>query len=294
LINFRQFQSPSVGWPRTYRYPDVEYENQLTLHIGGEEIQLFHDCGETDDATWVWMPKRSVICTGDLFLWTFPNCGNPQKSQRYCREWAAALRKMEALKPDILLPGHGPPIQGIKNVQQVLSDTAFVLESIFEQTMNAINAGLRLCDVVEKVSLPAELLNKPYLRPQYDQIEFVVKNIWRLHAGWWDGNPAHLEPVHDRILAKEIITLAGGVDAMQQRIKQLLSNQTKENLALAAHLAEYLLSEDRSQETKDLYETIYIQRARLAESTMATGIYTYSAGSVTPKLQEFQQILSKI
>lgn len=124
-INFRQFQSPSVGWPKTYRFPDVVYDESLIITIGEEKIHLFHDRGETDDATWVWMPNRSVICTGDLFIWSckyakilkqklnnkiVPNCGNPQKSQRYCEEWSKALRKMEKLNAEILLPGHGPPI----------------------------------------------------------------------------------------------------------------------------------------------------------------------------------------
>jgi hypothetical protein len=51
-----------------------------------------------------------ALCTGDFFIWASPNCGNPQKAQRYPIEWAAALRKMSRLQPDLLLPGHGPPM----------------------------------------------------------------------------------------------------------------------------------------------------------------------------------------
>jgi hypothetical protein len=39
-----------------------------------------------------------------------PNCGNPQKAQRYPFEWIQALRKMASFHADMLLPGHGPPI----------------------------------------------------------------------------------------------------------------------------------------------------------------------------------------
>ena len=31
-------------------------------------------------------------CVGDFLIWVFPNAGNPQKVQRYPREWAGALR----------------------------------------------------------------------------------------------------------------------------------------------------------------------------------------------------------
>ena len=175
--------------------------------------------------------------------------------------------------------------------------------------MAAINEGLRLCDVIERVNVPNDLLQKPYLKPQYDQIEFVVRNIWRMHAGWWDGNPSHLEPVHDRVLAKEIVALAGGITAVQIRIRTLIRQETKESLAVAAHLvsilitrvylanynqAEHLLYEDDSQESKNLYEQIYSYRSLHAGSTMATGIYSYTAGTVTPEVEEFKKILAKI
>lgn len=102
--------------------------------------------------------------------------------------------------------------------------------------MKAMNSGMRLEDIVKIVTLPQEIVTKPYLRPQCDQIDFIVRNIWRLHAGWWDGNPAHLEPVHDRILAEEFIRLSGGISVIQARIKELLLSKQKENLALACHL----------------------------------------------------------
>ncbi len=53
----------------------------------------------------VWIPSKRVVCTGDLFIWAFPNAGNPQKVQRYPQYWAQALRKMIDKKPRILLPG---------------------------------------------------------------------------------------------------------------------------------------------------------------------------------------------
>ena len=55
-------------------------------------FELHHARGETDDHIWVWVPERKVLCTGDLFIWASPNCGNPQKVQRYAIEWARALR----------------------------------------------------------------------------------------------------------------------------------------------------------------------------------------------------------
>ena len=210
VINQRQFQFGRPYWPTDYRHPDEVYRDHHTLEVGGETWELHHDKGETDDATWVWNPGRKVLCTGDLFIWASPNCGNPQKVQRYPREWAIGLRKMADLGAEVLLPGHGFPILGADRIEQACTDAAELLESLVEQTLALMNEGARLDDIVATVKAPDHLLEKPYLRPVYDEPEFVVRNLWRLYGGWYDGNPARLKPPTDAAIAAEMASLAGG------------------------------------------------------------------------------------
>ena len=58
--------------------------------------------------------------------------------------------------------------------------------------------------------MPQHILDKPYMRPFYDEPEFVVRNIWRLYGGWWDGAASRLKPSPDAVLAAELSQLAGG------------------------------------------------------------------------------------
>ena len=213
-INARQFEGEPEGIdiPADFRSPDLLYEHELTLTVGSETLHLFHDRGETDDATWVWLPRSRVLATGDFFIWYAPNAGNPQKVQRYAGEWSAALRKMAALKPRALLPGHGVPIVGEERVQQALLNTADYLEIIFNRTIELMNAGKDLDYIIHHVSVPAHLSALPYLRPHYDETEFIVRNIWRLYGGWWDLNPAHLKPAPRQALGQELALLAGGYE----------------------------------------------------------------------------------
>ena len=92
-----------------------------------------------------------VLCCGDLFIWASPNAGNPQKVQRYPREWAAALRRMLELDAEFLLPGHGFPVVGADRVRQALTDTADLLDSLVDQTLAVMNAGGRLDDAIHTV-----------------------------------------------------------------------------------------------------------------------------------------------
>jgi glyoxylase-like metal-dependent hydrolase (beta-lactamase superfamily II) len=166
-INRRQFaiDLPGFTWPSEFREPDVTYDRQLRFNRGAHHFELRHARGETDDATWTWIPELKVLHPGDLFIWAVPNAGNPQKVQRYLSDWATALREMAALEPDILLSGHGLPIFGTDRIVPALCDTAELLESIESQTLTLMNQGTNLDTCLHEVTVPAHLRHKPYLRP---------------------------------------------------------------------------------------------------------------------------------
>jgi alkyl sulfatase BDS1-like metallo-beta-lactamase superfamily hydrolase len=271
-INVRQFGLPGIRWPVEYRYPDEIYRDALTLEVGGEVFELHHAKGETDDATWTWVPARKVLCTGDFFIWASPNAGNPQKVQRYPREWSAALREMATLGAEILLPGHGLPVIGAARINEALSDTAELLESIHDQTVTLMNEGADLDTIAHEVKPPQHLLEKPYLRPTYDDPEFVVRNVWRLYGGWWDGDPATLKPAPRDEVAREIAGLAGGAQRLGDRAKELAAEG---RLRLAGHLAELaaLASPDQHGVRAEVNE----HRAANETSLMARNIFRWAA-----------------
>jgi len=300
VINRRQFGLADLRWPTDYRYPDRTYRHELPLQVGGSRLALRHEKGETDDHTVTWLAERKVLCCGDLFIWASPNAGNPQKVQRYPREWAGALRRMIALRPEYLLPGHGLPVVGADRVRQALGDTAELLEALVDQTLEVMNGGGRLDDAIHSVRPPAALESRPYLRPVYDEPEFVVRNIWRLYGGWWDGNPATLKPAPERALAAELAGLAGGATALADRALALADqgladqgladqgladreaagdgDEAETALRLAGHLAELArLAAPGDDAIADIHRRVFSARADAATSTMARGIFGWAA-----------------
>jgi alkyl sulfatase BDS1-like metallo-beta-lactamase superfamily hydrolase len=278
IINQRQFQLPGLRWPMNYRYPDVTYRQAMTLVVGGITVELHHARGETDDHTWTWIPEKKVLCTGDLFIWAAPNAGNPQKVQRYPIEWARACQEMAALGAEILLPGHGVPVVGADRVKAALLDTAELLESLHDQTVAMMNDGARLSDIIHAVHAPAHLLDKPYLRPVYDEPEFVVRNVWRLYGGWYDGNPSTLKPAPDAAVAREVADLAGGAAALAHRAAELVADGSDESLRLAGHLAELAaLAAPEDAGVHRVRAEVFGKRAEVEASTMAKGVFAWAA-----------------
>lgn len=246
IAQAQQFNTPGYVYPIGQRPPDEVYDDTRTLSIGGETIELFHGRGETDDATFVWLPKHRVLASGDFVIWVFPNAGNPRKVQRYAADWGAALRQMEALKPAVLIPGHGPVVFGQDRAAKIFSDGAEALEWLTNETLAHVNRGATLDQVLHAVKVPARYLDKPYLKPKYDDPEFLVRAVYHFYAGWFDGNPAHLKPAPQADLAAELAQLAGGPPVLANRAETLAAQG---EMRLAAHLAELASSaapEDKS------------------------------------------------
>ena len=137
-INARQFggnvkrtdvvgATPNAFLPDDVAAPTVTHEDGMTAVVGDTTFEMHNATGETDDHTWIWDADRKAIYVGDLFMWNFPNAGNPQKVQRFAGDWATALRDMIAKEPELMLPAHGLPVGGNARIAEALDTSASAL-----------------------------------------------------------------------------------------------------------------------------------------------------------------------
>jgi alkyl sulfatase BDS1-like metallo-beta-lactamase superfamily hydrolase len=195
---------------RSFIYPDLTYRDTQMLELAGEPVELHHALGETDDATWIWMPARRVAMVGDLIVSSLPNTGNPNKVQRYTLEWAEALERIAAKKPRYVLPGHGPAYSGEAVCQELLRETARAMRFIHDEVVRRLDAGQWPVEIVEaNIELPPELAQKPFLAPIYGCVPFVVRDVIRRYAGWWSGVPSEMFPAPRRERATDLLALCG-------------------------------------------------------------------------------------
>jgi alkyl sulfatase BDS1-like metallo-beta-lactamase superfamily hydrolase len=273
---------PGVDISRARRFlsaatlrPTDTFDARHDLRVGGHTIELHHARGETDDHLWAWMPEQRWVFTGDFLIWNFPNAGNPQKVQRWPIEWAAALRDIASRQPELLLPAHGLPIEGRERIARVLDDIATALEQLVAEVVAMMNAGETLDAIIHSVRVPADTLAKPYLRPLYDEPEFVVRNVYRQFGGWWDGAASRLKPSPDAHLASALAQLAGGADALVRRAQQAAGDG---DLRLACHLADFAgWAAPDDPAVHAARAELYLQRRKVETSLMSKGIFLSAA-----------------
>jgi alkyl sulfatase BDS1-like metallo-beta-lactamase superfamily hydrolase len=264
-----------------FAYPDITYHDRTSIEVSGETFELIYGMGETDDHTWVWAPERKIAVAGDFFTWACPNVGNPWKVQRYTRGWAEGLEAIAEKRPALLLPGHGPPIEGEDNVQAACLDVARYLRSIDDQVVERMNKGQWLEQILREVEPPADLAAKPYLQPIYGHPKFIIQGVWRQYGGWYDGNPADFFAAATADQASEIVKLVGAA-ALLSRARDL---QTIGDLPLACHLVDWVCkAEPDNADARRLQRDLFEARGAAESNMMARNTFKGAAAEAEKHL----------
>lgn len=216
-------------------YPTHTFRDRLELEIGGETFVLSHHRGETDDQLYVWVPGRKALASADYYQGFLPNAGNGKRYQRYPEEWAAALREMAGLEAELLLPAHGKVITDPALIKENLSVLGETLQYIVDFVVDELNAGTRKGLIPHKLQLPEHLASHPTLNVQYVSPADIAKMVIKRYTGWWDEIPSHWTPATYEARSQEIVTLAGGIGALEQRARALLAT----DIVMASHLTDW-------------------------------------------------------
>jgi len=118
--------------------PDMTFDDDMTLFMGGREIEVRHDGrANTPGDAYVWLPQDSILITGDILVHPIPYCFGS-----FYEEWVAVLDTMLALRPKIILPGHGEPMFDTTYLRNVRD----ALVSLVEQGKRGYAQGIRNAD----------------------------------------------------------------------------------------------------------------------------------------------------
>lgn len=243
--------------------PDITFEGRKTFKIGGEDFVLIHAPGETEDQMWMWIPSRKTIVTADYVQGFLPNTGNGKRMQRYVEEWSAAMREMAALKPERMLPMHGAAVAGTPEITKMLTTYSDALDHIVTQTVARLNAGDRKDVIAASIDWPEKYAKDPLLDPQYNRPEDIARMVMKRWTGWWDDVPSHLAAMPFEAEAREAVSLAGGLEAIDKRARALLPTDSK----LAARLADWAYFSN-PDDPRALKLAIDVYLARLSEPDM--------------------------
>ena len=133
---------------------------------------------------------------GDNVAECFPNVYTMRGSKpRDDTMWYRSLDKTRFLYAEYLVLSHGPPIIGKEEVFDVVTRYRDAIQYVYDQTFRWMNKGLEIDEIVEKVRLPPGQASHRFLTECYGQVSWNVRGVYRSHMGWFNGDPADLNPL---------------------------------------------------------------------------------------------------
>ncbi|MCX6508374.1 MAG: MBL fold metallo-hydrolase [Actinobacteria bacterium] len=117
-------------------------------------------------------------------------------------------------KIDVAFASHHWPRWGVDEIREYLENQRDLYRSIHDQTMRLANHGLTMNEIAEEIALPPHLAKQFYNRDYYGTVRHNAKAVYQRYLGWFDANPAHLNPHTPVEAGKRYVEFIGGSETL--------------------------------------------------------------------------------
>ena len=204
----------NIPGQRSFIAPTKTFSGILKIKICGIELELHHVPSETEDQVVVWLPKDKVLISADVVQGqTFPNLYALRgTSFRDPMTWVDGIDYLRRMEPETLIPHHGPPVDGAKDVEDVLTAYRDSMQYLHDQTVRRMNQGYTPEEIRDEITMPSHLAKHEWLGEFYGSYKHSAPAIYGGYVGWFDGDPANLDPKPRTERAARYVDLMGGRD----------------------------------------------------------------------------------
>ncbi|HLY42231.1 MAG TPA: MBL fold metallo-hydrolase [Terracidiphilus sp.] len=229
--------------------PTILFDEKYEFTLGGVKFELFSTPGETPDHLTVWLPESRIAFIGDNYAgagmpepMSFPNIYAIRGTKpRPALDWIKSIDTVLALKPEIVLNGHGDPIIGQEEITRRLTRYRDAIQYVHDETVKGMNEGKDVYTLMQEIKLPARY----NLSEIFGKVSWSVRGIYDGYAGWYDGNPTSMYEVPPSAVYPDLVKLAGGPDRVAQlALEKLEAGKPVE----ALHLTDVALAADAKNE----------------------------------------------
>ena len=198
-------------------------EGRKSLEIAGVRLELVAAPGETQDQLYVWLPDQRVVFAGDNFYQSWPNV-YPLRgtARRSLRDWIASIDKMVKQDPLHVVGGHTAPM--LNDAKTVLTNYRDAMQWVLDRTLDGLSKQMTPDELVEYGRLPERFAKLDYLGDYYGTVEGTIRDLYAQDLGWFDGDALSLHRESPRKQSERIADLAGGVDALVAKARELMDS----------------------------------------------------------------------
>jgi alkyl sulfatase BDS1-like metallo-beta-lactamase superfamily hydrolase len=248
--------------------------------IDGVEIVFEMAPGtEAPAELYMYYPRFKVLNMAEIATHNFHNLLPFRGTEvRDALAWSKGLGEAADMfgdESEAVIAQHHWPVFGRERARNFLINQRDLYKYEHDQAVRLMNQGFTAPEIAEQLELPASIANEWENRGYYGTVRHNAKAIYQKYLGWYDDNPANLDPLPPIEGAKKYVAYMGGADAVIRRAREDFKNGEYRFVAEVAN--KLVFADPTNQEARDLAADAYEQLGYLAESATWRNAYLYAA-----------------
>ena len=256
---------------------------ESSMTIDGVAFDFFNMPGSEAPAELTfYLPQHRAFCGAEVLSHVMHNVLTLRGAKvRDALLWSDYIgQSIERLDDvEIFFNSHHWPTWGHERIITQMQQQQDMYKFIHDQTVRLANYGYTPREIAEKLQLPKSLAGNFHLRGYYGTLSHNSKAVYQHYFGWYEGNPAQLNPLPPEESARRYVEFMGGSKAILERVA--LSIQRGEYRWVAEVLNKVVFAEPDNTAAKLQLAEAYRQLGYQAESGPWRDIYLSAAMELT-------------
>ena len=178
-------------------------------------------------------------------------------------------------RSDVLMGQHHWPVWGRERIKSYMTSQRDLYKYVHDQTLRLMNHGLTAPEIAEALVLPKSLAQEWQNRDYYGTVRHNAKAIYQKYLGWYDSNPANLDPLPPREGAKKMVEYMGGSAAIIAKARE--DFRAGNYRWVAEVMNKLVFAEPDNGEARALNAEAFEQLGYLAEAATWRNAYLFAA-----------------
>jgi alkyl sulfatase BDS1-like metallo-beta-lactamase superfamily hydrolase len=194
---------------------------QMNINVDGVDIEFFNMPGSEAPAELTfYLPKWKAFCGAEVLSHVMHNVLTLRGAKvRDALLWSDYIgQSIDRLDDvDVFFNSHHWPTWGHDRIIVQMQQQQDMYKFIHDQTLRLANLGYTPREIAEQLKLPDSLAKNFHIRGYYGTLSHNSKAVYQHYFGWYDGNPANLNPLPPEQSAIRYVEFMGGSEAILRR-----------------------------------------------------------------------------
>jgi len=252
---------------------------EMALSIDGVEFEFYNMPGSEAPAELTfYLPEHKAFCGAEVLSHVMHNVLTLRGAKvRDALLWSDYIgQSIDRLdQVEVFFNSHHWPTWGHDRIITQMEQQQDMYKFTHDQTVRLANLGYTPSEIAERLRLPKSLAGNFHLRGYYGTLSHNSKAVYQHYFGWYQGNPAQLNPLPPEQSSVRYVEFMGGAEAILHKASE--SMQRGEYRWVAEVLNHLVFAQPDNDAALQMLAYAYRQLGYQAESGPWRDIYLSGA-----------------